>query len=374
MPGFSPDPIILRGLGTARPPASLEQRDAAHQAAQRCCADDAQMAWLEGVYQRSSVRERGSVLIAGESALYGGPAAFYPPRQDAADAGPAVSERMAAYAQHAGPLAEIAARRALGQASLDPDRIGQLVVVSCTGFGSPGLDIQLIETLGLPRTVGRTLLGFMGCHGAINGLRVARALARSQPEKAVLLCAAELCTLHFQYGWDRSGIVANALFADGAAAAVLQAGPAEDPPASWRVIDTAACLLPDSRDAMTWTITEHGFRMTLSPRVPALIERHLRSWLEPWLESHGLPIDAVTQWAVHPGGPRVLDAVARSLCLPDHALAASREILATCGNMSSPTVFFIAERLREQAPAGPCVMLAFGPGLVAEAALLAPGA
>ncbi|MEX0745035.1 MAG: type III polyketide synthase [Phycisphaeraceae bacterium] len=386
--------VTLRGLGVARPGTSIEQHAAARHAAERCCADGEQVAWLEQVYRQSSVRQRGSVLIdrpAGRDAheptghdatgtLYEGHAAFYPPRSDAADAGPTVDDRMAAYARYARPLAVAAARDAMREANVAAAEVGQLVVVSCTGFGSPGLDVHLVDALGLPRSVGRTTIGFMGCHGVINGLRVARALSLSQPGSAVLLCAVELCSLHFQYGWDRPNIVANALFADGAAAAVLHAGhELTDSDGSngggeaWQVVDTASQLVPDSHEAMTWTITAHGFRMTLSPRVPALIERSLRPWLEPWLAGHGLAIDAVRQWAVHPGGPRVLDAVGRSLGLADAALATSRGVLAECGNMSSPTVLFIAERLRRAAPPGPCVMLAFGPGLMAEAALLVPG-
>jgi predicted naringenin-chalcone synthase len=120
---------------------------------------------------------------------------------------------------------------------------------------------------------------------------------------------------------------------------------------------------------MSWRVGGHGFRMTLSRRVPGMVAQHLRGWLEPWLERQGLALADVGGWAVHPGGPRVLDAVAESLALPAGALAASRAVLAAHGNMSSPTVAFILEELRWRATPGPWVALAFGPGLVVEAAL-----
>jgi predicted naringenin-chalcone synthase len=129
--------------------------------------------------------------------------------------------------------------------------------------------------------------------------------------------------------------------------------------------------MPDSTDAMTWRIGDHGFRMTLSAAVPGLIRAHLSSWLDGWLSEHGLTRDAVGSWAVHPGGPRILGAVEEALGLPDEALHHSREVLRQHGNMSSPTVLFIVDRLRRAQAPRPCVALAFGPGLVVEAALFA---
>jgi predicted naringenin-chalcone synthase len=135
-------------------------------------------------------------------------------------------------------------------------------------------------------------------------------------------------------------------------------------------VATGSCLIPDALDAMTWTIGDHGFEMSLSPRVPSLLERHLGAWFVPWLGEQGLTPGDVGGWAVHPGGPRILGTVAGCLGLPDSALRVSRGVLAEHGNMSSPTVLFIAERLgRERVPL-PWVLIAFGPGLVAEVALI----
>jgi predicted naringenin-chalcone synthase len=179
----------------------------------------------------------------------------------------------------------------------------------------------------------------------------------------------ELCSLHLYYQWDPKRNVANALFADGAAAVAgmpAQAGPRD----AWRVAATGSCLIPDSESAMQWRIGDHGFDMMLSPRIPAHIAASLRPWLEGWLKKEGVELRDVKSWAVHPGGPRVLDAVGESLELPADALADSRAVLASCGNMSSPTVLFILDRLRRRQAPRPCVMLGFGPGMVAEAALV----
>jgi predicted naringenin-chalcone synthase len=241
--------------------------------------------------------------------------------------------------------------------------------VSCTGFHAPGVDYELITGLGLRPTTQRTHVGYMGCHGAVNGLRVAAAFTGADPAARVLLCAVELCSLHYFYGWEPSKVIANALFADGAAAAV--GSPADAAPAdAWAVTATASRLLPDSAGAMTWTVGDHGFEMTLSKHVPRLIAAHVRPWLIEWLSACGLALADVGSWALHPGGPRILEAVEEGLHLPRDAAAVSRQVFSECGNMSSPTLLFILDRLRAAGAARPCVALAFGPGLMAEAALL----
>jgi predicted naringenin-chalcone synthase len=282
---------------------------------------------------------------------------------------------MVAFEEHAPPLAAQAARAALGDAGIPPGDITHLVTVSCTGFFSPGVDAALIQGLSLRPTVERTHVGFMGCHGAVNGLRVAASLAGADPLARVILCSVELCSLHLAYSWDPQALVANALFSDGAAALVGVGEGAWGETASaarspWRVAATGTFLFPDSADAMSWRIGDHGFRMTLSPSVPALIEAHVADWLRGWLAGHGLTQDDVRTWAVHPGGPRVLGSVGSALGLPREAFDVSRGVLAEFGNMSSATLLFILERLRDAEAEGPVVALAFGPGLVAEVALL----
>jgi predicted naringenin-chalcone synthase len=282
--------------------------------------------------------------------------------------GPTTGERMRFFAEHASPLAEQAARLAIEKAGVDPGRITHLVTVSCTGFSAPGVDIDLIEGLNLRPTTERIQVGYMGCHGAINGLRCARALTTADAEATVLLCAVELCSLHYRFDWDPPRIVANALFGDGAAA-IVGAGTPVESAQEWTVAATGSCVLPESKDAMSWRIGDHGFEMTLAATVPDLIRTHLRGWLSAWLDAHGHSIETIGSWAIHPGGPRILHACAEALGLSRERVAVSEEVLAECGNMSSPTVFFIVDRLRERQAPQPCVALAFGPGLTAEAAL-----
>src|SRR5262249_50852242 len=160
--------------------------------------------------------------------------------------------------------------------------------------------------------------------------------------------------------WDPKRMVANALFADGAAAVVGASGSAA-PDTAWRIIATGACVFPNSEYAMTWDVGDHGFVMSLSTRVPDLIATHLRPWLDSWLGGQGMHIGDVASWAIHPGGPRILDAVEESLGLDAEATAASREVLTEYGNMSSPTILFIIDRMRRRSAPRPCLAIGFGP-------------
>ena len=358
----------LLGLGTALPEASATQGEALALALRigAGVGAGAQRRAIEALYRRAGVQRR-HVALDGPERL---------PLRPHAEGPPGTAERMAHYVAKAPPLAARASRAALRDARLQPDAITHLVTVSCTGASAPGLDVELVRRLELSPGAERTHVGFMGCHGALSGLRLARAIAAGAPEARVLLCAVELCSLHFHYGVEPDKLVANALFADGAAAAVLGAGADGDGGAGApgnsgapRLADAATVLLPDSEDAMNWTIGDAGFEMTLAPRVPQLVAEHLPGWLARWLARHALSPARVGSWAVHPGGPRILGAVERALALPAGATAVSRELLASHGNMSSPTVLFLLERLRAADDPRPWVALAFGPGLVVEAAL-----
>jgi predicted naringenin-chalcone synthase len=364
--------LAILGLGTALPPDAIDRQRAVAIARAVCCHTEEQAAVLPSLYRQSGIETRHMVFgrdviddVLNKTTRSG---SVFLPTGRLDDRGPTTGQRMAAYARAAPPLAVAAAARALHESALPPTAITHLVTVSCTGFTAPGLDVALIQGLGLAAAVERVQVGFMGCHGAVNGLRVARAFAGADPGARVLLCAVELCSLHYHYGWDPKKMVANALFADGAAA-VVGASAATGSDSTWQLAATGSCLFPDSEYAMTWDIGDHGFEMTLSTKVPGLIARQLGPWLDDWLARQGLSVQQVGSWAVHPGGPRVLGAVMECLGLPPETMATSREVLAECGNMSSPTVLFILERLRRRQAARPCVVLGFGPGLVAEAAL-----
>ncbi|MBI1310720.1 type III polyketide synthase [bacterium] len=383
--------LLIRGLGTAVPAHFISQVEAAAMAAQFCCETDQQTRLLSTLYRRTGVRTRHSVVL--EDSTNGTPASqsYYAPAINTQDPGPTTSSRMLSYESAAGALVIAAARRALQAAEIDAERVTHLITVSCSGFYAPGIDIELLGELPLSPAVARTHIGFMGCHGTMNGLRVAHSFVQANPQAVVLLCAVELCSLHQQYGWDPERVVANALFADGAAAVVATAE-GEGAPAGrdekhretgkrvsdrsrvdrtdqWRLVANGSYVVPESRDLMSWRIGDHGFEMTLSPQLPDLILRNLRPWLNEWLSQHGLTSHDVASWAIHPGGPRILSAVAEAADLDSEQLCPSRTVLANYGNMSSPTVLFILDEL-SQSKGERCVLLAFGPGITIEAALL----
>lgn len=362
----------LLGIGTTTPRHSIEQAEAAQHAAAFSCSDestDQQRRLLPILYRRAGVKRRHSVVLENSSSGETVRQSFYPPATSENDLGPTTSERMSAYEAHAATLASDAVRRALQSGEVDASEITHLVTVSCSGFSAPGFDILLIKELGLPAGVSRTHVGFMGCHGALNGLRVAKSFTDANPAARVLVCAVELCSLHQQYGWCPDKIVANALFADGAAAVVGKQS-ADTGTEAWKLVSSGSTIVPDSEEMMSWRIGNHGFEMTLSPQIPDVINANLRSWLDGWLGQQELTVEEIGCWAIHPGGPRILSAVAEATGFDEGLLTPSRNVLAQYGNMSSPTVLFILKQLQaEQAPL-PCVMLGFGPGLTIEAALV----
>jgi prepilin-type processing-associated H-X9-DG protein len=365
--------LCIKGLGTAVPRHCIAQEDLAEVAGRFCGLNDKQRRMLPTLYRHAGVQKRHSVVLASPSNRDAAGQSFYQSVEIGGPNGPSTADRMRVYAECATPLAADACRRALAAAQMGPEEITHLVTVSCSGFCAPGVDVQLFHELGLSPGVARTNVGFMGCHGALNGLRVARSFVEADPNARVLLCAIELCTLHHQYGWNPDQIVANALFADGSAAAVCVPGTEENGTEdSLSALSSASAIIPETEDLMSWRIGDHGFQMGLSARVPEVIRTTLRSWLHGWLATEGVNPDQVGQWGIHPGGPRILQACLEALELEPEAIAASRGVLAEFGNMSSPTILFILDRLRRQQAPGPWVLLAFGPGLTIEAALVTP--
>lgn len=365
--------LCIKGLGTAVPRHCIAQEDLAEVAGRICGLSAKQRRLLPTLYRHAGVQKRHSVVLGGPSNRDVAGQSFYQSVDIGGPNGPSTADRMRVYAESATPLASDACRRALAAAQVGPEEITHLVTVSCSGFCAPGVDVQLFRELGLSPNVARTHVGFMGCHGALNGLRVARSFVEADPNARVLLCAIELCTLHHQYGWNPDQIVANALFADGSAAVVCVSETEEHgTEEALSALSSASTIVPETEDLMSWRIGDHGFQMGLSARVPDVIRTTLRSWLHGWLATEGVSPEQVGQWGIHPGGPRILQACVEALELEPEAIAASKGVLAEFGNMSSPTILFILDRLRRQGAPGPWVLLAFGPGLTIEAALVTP--
>lgn len=271
---------------------------------------------------------------------------------------PDTATRMRFFERYSPDLAAKAVERL--ELGADRARISHLIVTCCTGLVSPGLDLELIDRCGLRGSVERSTLGFMGCYAAVNALKLARHIVRSEPDARVLIVSLELCTVHLKDTTDLEQMLSFLLWGDGAAACLVTTEPR-----GLRLDDFRAVLAEETRDLMTWRVRNSGFDMLLSGRVPSAIQetlaRHARSILD------GRDIGSVDAWAVHPGGRSVLDAVQRALELPEDALEASRETLRRYGNMSSATILFVLERLMHAIPGGATgFAMSFGPGLVAE--------
>ncbi len=286
--------------------------------------------------------------------------------------------RMQRFVQEALPLGKEAVSAALEDARVAAQDVGLFAVVSCTGYATPGLDILLARDLGMSNAVHRLAIGHMGCYAALPGLGAVSDFVVARQQPAVML-SLELPSLHVQPSTEtaRAGqptpedlqqMVAHALFGDAAAAVVVHpdAGGLE-------VVDVIARTDISTSEHMTWQVTDLGFRMGLSPAVPEVLSRHARPVVEELLARHGLTVQEVAGWAVHPGGPKIVEVVGEALDLSEEHLQPSYEVLHEVGNCSSATVLLVLERLQQlrDIAAGEHVMLlAFGPGLTLYATLL----
>jgi alkylresorcinol/alkylpyrone synthase len=289
--------------------------------------------------------------------------------------------RMQRFVQEALPLGKEAVAGALGDAGLAPEDVGLFTVVSCTGYATPGLDILLARDLGMTDDVQRLHVGHMGCYAALPGLGATADFVAARGRPAVMLCV-ELTSLHVQPTTEtaRSGeptpedleqMVAHALFSDAAAAVVLE--PGAERSGGLEVVDVVARTDVSTTGHMTWDVTDLGFKMGLSPAVPDVLAQHARPVVEQLLERHGLAVEDVAGWAVHPGGRKIVEVVGEVLGLAEEHLQPSYEVLRDVGNCSSATVLMVLERLQQTRPlepGAPVVAMAFGPGLTLYATLL----
>lgn len=275
--------------------------------------------------------------------------------------------RMSRYVAESMPLAKQAVSQALDDAGLAAGAVGLFAVASCTGYSTPGVDIRLARDLGMSADLQRLFVGHMGCYAAVPALAAVTDFVSARGRPAVLLCL-ELTSLHVQPPCDDiDQIVSHSLFSDAAAAIVVEPGEV----GGFDVLDVVARTDVSTADHMTWDVTDLGFRMGLSPRVPDVLAMHVLPVVTGMLDRHGLSTEDIAGWAVHPGGPRILDVVGQHLTLPAGALDASRGVLAEHGNCSSATVLLVlSEAARHVGTGGHVVMMAFGPGLTLYAALL----
>jgi alkylresorcinol/alkylpyrone synthase len=339
----------LAALATAVPPFGLDQ-DRVTALMRRLFAGSARFERLLPVFANSGIGRRYSAVP---------PEWFERPHS--------WPERNRAYVTGALDLLETVAGRLLDRAEASLDEVGAVVTVSTTGIATPSLDALLIERLRLPRDVQRLPIFGLGCAGGAIGLGKAAALARSVPDRAVLLLVVELCTLAFHRDDDcKSDIVAAALFGDGAAGALLRCG--GDGPA---IVATGEHTWPASLDVMGWDIVDEGFKAIFSRDIPALVADGLGAAVRDFLARHGLQPGDIDRFVCHPGGPKVIAACEAALDIPENSLADARAVLREFGNMSAPSVLFVLERM--MAAGGDwrrALVTALGPGFTAGFTLL----
>lgn len=318
---------------------------------------------LKYLYHQSGIQTRFSVIPD-----YTRPVRqwqFYPPTENL-EPFPSLERRMAWYREHAAPLSLSAIRNCLNGV-LDTSGITHLITVSCTGMSAPGLDLEIVEALGLPPTIFRTSVNFMGCYAAVHALKLAHALAAPGSEARILIVCTELCTLHFQQEATVDNMLSSLLFADGSAAVLVT--PDEHPRKGLRLKQFYSEISPKGQPDMTWTLSSTGFQMTLSSYVTDIIRADFASLVDRALKKSGLEKTDIGHWCIHPGGKKILDAIYKSCEFTNGHLDHSYAVLEQFGNMSSATLLFVLKRILEDPGENQpnCIFgAAFGPGLTME--------
>ncbi len=352
------------GIGTALPSTRLRQEQVAEMLASQPGMDRRAQRLVSAAFAAADIQTRYTVLPE----MGGGEGGLHVLEQGLL-LSPSTARRNDEFRRSAPPLFAAASRHALLAAQTPAAAVTHVVTVSCTGLMAPGPDYALVRDLGLPSSVQRDHVGFVGCAAAIPALRLAARITVAEPDAVVLVAAAELCSLHVRSSADPEQIVAASLFADGAGAAVVSAD-ASRVAGRHLELDGFATRLSDlgERD-MRWTVGDEGFEMTLTSAVPRIIGGEAAAVVDEVFGGS----DAVDAWAVHPGGRAILDRIESALALDPTALEPSRRVLREHGNMSSATVLFVLAAMLADTdrPDGQRVAaLAFGPGLTVEAARL----
>jgi predicted naringenin-chalcone synthase len=343
----------IAAIGSATPDTLVTQSDAEeilvrHYGAQ---LSPGNLAILRKIFRHRGIRQRHVAASSAEVLI-----------------GETPDARIARFTDQAIGLSGEACRVALARAGVGPDAVRAIVVNTCTGYLCPGLSTYLVQHLALaPITRAYDLVGG-GCGGAIPNLEVAAGQLRGCDDDGVVLSVSvEICTATFQMADDVSLIVSNAIFGDGAAAAVL-----------WRrasglsMVDSASLHAPEHREHIRYVHREGQLHNQLSARLPHLVKPIISRVVETLLERHRLHLGDIRHWAVHPGGERVILAIQDGLQLPDEKLQVTREVLAMHGNMSSPTVWFELEHILSSGvePGEWIMVIAMGAGLSVHACLL----
>lgn len=329
---------------------------------------------LKTIYGRSGIKHRYSVLSEFDRDDSEDNKLFHPSGKFPEVP---VSERMNIYEQYAADVCGEAVKDCLAKLpSLDKKEITHLVTFSCTGMHAPGLDIQLVENFGLERNVERTCINFMGCYAAINALKSAYYISKAEPEAVVLIAGVELCSLHYRKSNDPFQVVANAIFADGAAAAIISSRDINDGKdhVTLGLRNFYSEFEQSASNDMVWRIGDFGFDLRLTPEVPNVVKGNIKALVNSLLKRSKLEQTDIDHYAIHPGGIKILEACQESLGLSKEQNAISYSVLRDYGNMSSVTVMFVLSRYLEtlnSSDKGKKILsCAFGPGITMESMIL----
>ncbi len=346
MPGTSP--ATLRGLATAVPPYRIDQSDVTAIAERLFAPEFPDFDRMRPVFANSGIKQRHIAR----------PVEWYLEKRG-------WDERTAVYLSVAQSLFCDAASKALANAELDVEAIDAVVTVSSTGIATPSLEARALCQMGFRSDILRVPVFGLGCAGGAAGLSIAERLASASPQTNILVVAVELCSLSFRLDKPtKANIVATALFADGAAAAVVSS---DRTPGSTVLGQGRQHTWPQTTEIMGWHVDPNGFEVIFDRAIPPFARRHLGEATAAFLRSWDLSEDRITRFSFHPGGTKVLQAVERALELPDGALDIERDILAEFGNMSAPTALFVLEKELASRGRGPSVLTALGPGFTASA-------
>ena len=361
-------PAYLLGIGTALPENAYSQDHALEFNLNVEGTTGRQKKFMQRIYAGSAIERRHSVI-----ADYGRDRSdytFFPPNA-ALKPEPSTKQRNDLFIKEANRLSEKAVRTLFAKLpGLSPADVTHLVTVSCTGFSAPGFDFYLAKTLPLPPTTRRYHIGFMGCYAALTAMSLAHSICAADSAATVLIVNVELCSIHYQLKDDLDTMVANAIFADGASAALV-AGTDKSAGKNCIAFDSFnSQILPESEEDMAWSVGETGFDMKLSAYVPRIINENLEDILGQILSKAGKSRDEIDIWAVHPGGKAILERIEETLSLPPGELQVSYDVLREYGNMSSVTIMFVLERILADERAGNILAIAFGPGLTVETGFL----
>ncbi len=357
-------PSIL-ALSTAVPPHIYYQKEVAKKTVEIFKLEKDKVALSERIYQNSAIEKRHSIIDdfnkSREEWVFWG--------KDYPETIPGMGCRNNCYKEEAPKLAEEAARKALTAWGGDPSRITHIISVSCTGVMAPGIEFHLMQKLGLSSAINRLGINFMGCFGAFKGLSVANAFAQENPRNRVLVVCTELCSLHLQAVSDGESITGNSLFADGSAAAIIGSQPEMNETPLWEIRRFHSLGFENTLDKMSWEAGDNGLVMRLSHTVPVLIGRKIKEFTDDLLKQDVQLYQC--DWALHPGGKSILQAIEKNLKLHPDQTKASWKTLNDYGNMSSATFLFVLDLLSRQPKLQTWTAgVGFGPGLSAEGILL----